>query len=91
MSTGGAAAVLANEYVLAHKVSFNDKSYETRYQVSPHFPCFKAGTIGPGSSSFVAKSASASMGNSERVYFFFKKPGHIIADCHALSRKLLSQ
>lgn len=71
MSTVRAAAVLADEGVLAHRVSFNDKSCETRNHVLPRFPRFKGGSNGPGSSGFVTKSASASTGNSERVCFFF--------------------
>lgn len=79
--------MLANKYVLAHRVSFNDKSREVRKHDSPCSPRSKASINGPGSTAYLIKSDSVKAGNSGRVCFFCKKPGHVIADCHVLSKK----
>ena len=83
----GDAAVLADEYVLAHKTVFNDNPREARDHVSPRPLRFTAGSDCTGSSGFSTKPASSGSGNSERDCFFCKKPGHVIADCYALERK----
>jgi hypothetical protein len=83
----GDAAVLADEYVLAHKTVFNDNPREAKDHASPRPLRFTAGSDGTGSSGFSTKPASSGSGNSERVCFFCKKPGHVIADCYALERK----
>ena len=81
------AAVLADEYVLAHKAVFNDKPCGARNHASPRPLRFKAGSNGPGFSVPAIKPASSGSGHSERVCFYCKKPGHVIADWYALSKK----
>lgn len=67
-------AVLADEYVLAHKVVFNDQPCEARNHASPRPLHFKAGNNGPDSSVSATKPASSGSGNSEPYGFFVKKP-----------------
>ena len=86
MSKVEEAVILADEYVLAHKVGFCDKSHERSYG-SPRLPSFKTGNNGSSYSVVATKVANSSTGNSERICYYCKKPGHVIADCHAFSKR----
>ena len=64
----GDAAVLADEYVLAHKTVFNDNPREAKDHASPRPLRFTAGSDGTGSSGFSTKPASSGSGNSESLF-----------------------
>ncbi|XP_073721213.1 uncharacterized protein [Misgurnus anguillicaudatus] len=77
------AAILADEFVLTHKVNFGDRQAEFQSKgqhksrfVKSVFPVLPS----------VKKSTNDNL-NSERACFYCKKVGHLIADCPVLSKK----
>lgn len=64
------AAVLADEYVLAHKVNVSDKPRnETKSHASPHSS--QTVNSGPAPSAAAAKTYISSTGGLESFFFFF--------------------
>lgn len=84
------AAVLADEYMLSLKISFNNKSNAGTRSHPPQRPCFANKVfdsyLAPCASSSKA-SASAKSSSSDRVCCYCKRPGHMIADCPILTTK----
>lgn len=78
------AAILADEFVLTHKVNFGDKQAEFLGQSKPNRSRFVKSV--PLASS-PAKKITNDGSISERVCFYCKRPGHLITDCHVLSKK----
>ncbi len=76
------AAILADEFVLTHKVNFGDKQAESQSKGQNNR--FRYGKF-PVSSP--AKKLVSDSSTSERVCFYCKKPGHLIRDCPVLSKK----
>ncbi len=76
------AAILADEFVLTHKVNFGDKQAESQSKGQSNR--FRYGKF-PVSSP--AKKLVSDSSTSERVCFYCKKPGHLIRDCPVLSKK----
>ncbi len=85
------SAVFADDHVLVHKVAFSDKFQpKTKTHILPqhsHFSCkVPCGSSTPYVSSG-SKASSSRNGSSNRTSFYCKKPGYIVADCPALSKK----
>lgn len=80
------AAVLADEYVLAHSVVFNDKPHETKNYTSLALLTLKLAAV-VLVLQFSVQRLLVPARETERICFFCKKSGHVIADCHALSKK----
>ena len=78
------AAILADEFVLTHKVKFGDKQAEVQVQIKHNRSRFVKSVA-------FASSPANKMTNdgliSERACFYCKRPGHLIADCPVLSKK----
>ncbi len=76
------AAILADEFVLTHKVNFGDKQAE-----SPSKGRNNRFRFGKFPVSSPAKKLVSDSSTSERVCFYCKKTGHLIRDCPVLSKK----
>lgn len=77
------AAILADEFVLTHKVNFGDKQTEFQGQSKPNRSRFVKSV--PLASPVKKITNDGSI--PERACFYCKRPGHLIADCPVLSKK----
>jgi len=78
------AAILADEFVLIHKVHFGDQQVEDLVQIKHNRSQFVK------SVPFASLSANKTTNDgliAERACFYCKTPGHLIADCPVLSKK----
>lgn len=76
------AAILADEFVLTHRISFVGQTFHNRGSGLLHKSQFSKQMSVSASAS---KESSAP--SSERLCFYCKKPGHVIADCTILRKK----
>lgn len=83
VSTLQQAAVLADEFVLTHKNSF-EKHHDSPLQYSSPTPISSTETLR-------ANQGLSPKGERQWVFFvlfcFYHKPGHLVADCEALTHK----
>uniref|UniRef100_A0A9J8CV35 Gypsy retrotransposon integrase-like protein 1 n=1 Tax=Cyprinus carpio carpio TaxID=630221 RepID=A0A9J8CV35_CYPCA len=78
------AAILADEFILTHKVKFGDKHSEVQDQ-SKHKRSQFVKSVPSGSSPANKMTKDGLI--SERACFYCKRLGHLIADCPVLSKK----
>lgn len=85
----GEAAVLADEFVLTHKSVFEEKYRVESRGKGPfrggRFP--KPVSTSPGPFTSTPKHGGPASTFPEKVCFYCKKPGHIVAGCPVLSNK----
>lgn len=72
------AATLADDFVLTHKVTFKEKSWDRAPAASPVSDFRKTTSVKPSKPIVMV---------DDRVCFYCKAPGHLIANCHVLKKK----
>lgn len=78
------AAVLADEFILTHKVTFSEKRHQDKYKPRGRFP---RSEVRPAEATVAVKSDSSTPNKTDLFCKYCKKIGHLIADCFILKKR----